>query len=277
MPFVNEYSEKGGCAARLTRGPLAEDDSIAELAPRERRTLANTWILRTAMERRVADAFCGVARALHRRGAAHALVALASRAIDDEYRHSELCRRVASRFAGRQMPTPSRLPVEVPRYDGASPELRDSLHVIALCLFNETTAGAYLEASLAHARAPFAVSALREILGDEIDHGRIGWSHLAALDGETRAAVGRWLLPMAFANLRVWRRETPPLPRHPVALTWHGVPPADVIHGALVDALSTRIVPGLRRLGIETGRLEEWLRAGADTERLPPTGVAHLR
>jgi hypothetical protein len=265
-----EYTERGRWGGRLTRRPLATGDgSIDELSPEERRLLAETWILRAAMERRVADSFIVVLDALLRRGAGAELQRLAERAIDDEYRHAELSRRVASRYAGRALPAPARLPLETPRHRGAPPALRDSLHIVGQCVLNETTAGAYLEVSLAHATAPFAVSALREILSDEIDHGRIGWAHLASLDGETRAAVARWMLPMAFVNLRVWRKESAALPHHPEALTRHGVPPAAIIHAALVDAVQSLVVPGLRMLGMETGPLEQWLRDGATTERPP--------
>src|SRR4051812_22072839 len=62
---------------------------------------------------------------------------------------------------------------------------------------------------LAHARGPLVLSALRELLSDEIDHGRIGWAHLAALDRSTRNEVSRWLLPMTYLNPRLWQKETP--------------------------------------------------------------------
>ena len=51
---------------------------------------------------------------------------------------------------------------------------------------NETTAGVFLEVCLAHAEGALAKAALSELLSDEIDHGRIGWAHLAAVDAATR-------------------------------------------------------------------------------------------
>src|SRR5690606_21067047 len=168
-----------------------------------------------------------------------------------------------------ELPAPPRLPLEVPRHRGASPELRDTLHIVGQCVFNETTASAFLETCLAHARGPLATTALRELLSDEIDHGRIGWAHLASLDRQSRAAVTPWLLPMAYLNLHIWRDESPPDPRHTDALTAHGAPPGEVIHQALVDALRTLILPGLKELGIDTGRLDAWIDTGAQTERPP--------
>src|SRR4051812_7383231 len=95
-----EYTAAGRWGGRLTSKPLPlEDASIEALRDVERRRLADTWILRAAMERRVADSFQIVRDALARRRAPQALADLAERAIDDEYRHAELSRLVASRFA----------------------------------------------------------------------------------------------------------------------------------------------------------------------------------
>jgi hypothetical protein len=254
---------------------LPEEDTLIEaLVPSDRRLLADTWIARAAMERRVADSFEVIRGALVRRGAAPELVDLAERAIDDEYRHAELSRVVASRFAGAPLPAPSRLPLRVPRHRGARPELRDTLFIVGQCLLNETTASAYLEACVTHAEGAVARTALLELLGDEIDHARIGWAWLAAVDARTRSEVGRWLLPMAYTNLRVWRMENTTYADHSDALRLHGAPPSRVIHAAIVDALRYLVVPGLGELGLETGPIEAWLATGASTDRPPAELVA---
>jgi hypothetical protein len=266
-----EYTENGRWGGRLTKTPLPEyDDSIDALAPSARQRLADIWLRRAAMERRVADSFAVIAGALGRRLADSGIVALASRAIDDEYRHAELSRVVASRFAGVNLAAPARLALDVPKHKGASAELRGTLFVVGQCVLNETTAAAFLEVCLARARGPLAKTALRDLLSDEIDHARIGWAHLAALEPRTRAEVARWLLPMAYLNLRVWREETPVDPAYEEAFSDHGAPPAASVHDAFIDALRTLIVPGLARLGMRTGPLEAWLEAGAFTHR-PPT------
>src|SRR5262249_32409766 len=130
------------------------------------------------------------------------------------------------------------------------PELRDTLFIVGQCVLNETTASAFLEACYAHAQAALAKSALRELLSDEIDHGRIGWAHLASLDRRTRAEVGRWLLPMAYLNLKIWREESPADPDYVDVFALHGTPPHEVIDASLVGALRSLIVPGLKEVGI---------------------------
>jgi hypothetical protein len=266
-----EHTERGRWGGRLTQRPLPDHDpTIEALTPRERLRLADTWLVRAAMERRVADSFEVIHQALVRREASPALVEIAARAIDDEYRHMELSRLVASRFAGRELATPARLELVVPAHRGASPALRDMLFVVGQCVLNETTASAFLETCYAHAQGPLAKSALRELMSDEIDHGRMGWTYLGSLDARTRAEIGKWLLPMAYLNLRIWKQESPYDPMHSDALTAHGAPPASVLHAALVDALRSLIVPGLKELRMPTDAIEKWLDAGASTER-PPT------
>jgi hypothetical protein len=265
------YTSDGRWGGRLTNKPLpAHDPTLSELSPDIRKKLAGIWLSRAAMERRVADSFEVIESALCRLRAPEALVLLAHRAIDDEHRHAELSRVVASRFAGRELPSPTRLELRVPAHDGASAELRDTLHIVGQCVLNETTATAFLETCLAHATGPLAKRALRELLSDEIDHGRVGWAHLASVSAATRREVGRWLLPMAYLNLRLWKEESPLEESPAPELAAHGAPPGEVIHAALVGALETLIVPGLRELGVPTEPVERWLSEGAPTDQ-PPT------
>lgn len=265
-----EYTAAGRWNGRLTNKPLPKtDQDINALACDLRERLASTWHDRSSMERRVADSFTVVKAALERRGAAPELIKLAERAIDDEYRHEELSRVVASRYAGYDMPRAKRLELIEPKYEGESQAIRDSLAIIGQCVFNETTAGAFLEVSLAHAKTRMARVALSELLSDEIDHGRIGWAHLASLSDAEKKQIEPWLLPLAFLNLREWRRETPNDPTHVAILCDHGEPPTHVLHTALIDALRTLIVPGLAKLGFDVAPITAWLDAGADTSAPP--------
>jgi hypothetical protein len=268
--MAGEHGEHGRWSGRLTQRPLpGVDPELEALSKANRERLAHVWLYRAATERRVADSFEVIEASLRRRGAPEPLVALAARAVDDEYRHTELSRVVASRFAGRELAAPARLPLELPRHEGASDALRDTLFVVGQCVLNETTASAFLESCLDHARGALARAALRELLSDEVEHGRLGWSYLAWLDASERAAVGPWLLPMAYLNLKLWRDETPEDPAHVAALTEHGAPPAATIHEALVGALHALIVPGLKQLRMRTAPLEAWLADGANTDTPP--------
>lgn len=270
MAGALEHGEHGRWGGRLTQRPLPESDpGLDALSQANRERLAQIWLYRAATERRVADSFEVIEAALRRRAAPEALVAIAARAVDDEYRHTELSRVVASRFAGRELDAPARLPLELPKHEGASPALRYTLFVVGQCVLNETTASTFLESCLEHSRGALARTALRELLSDEVEHGRLGWSYLAWLGEKERAAVGPWLLPMAYLNLKLWRDETPEDPDHIAVLSEHGAPPAKVIHEALVGALTSLIVPGLKQLGMRTAPLEAWLAEGARTDQPP--------
>jgi hypothetical protein len=74
---------------------------------------------------------------------------------------------------------------------------------------------------------------------------------------------------MAYLNLRLWKEESPIDPEHLPELGAHGAPPGEVIHEALVDALTTLIVPGLRELDVPTAAVERWIAKGAFTDRAP--------
>jgi hypothetical protein len=246
------------------RRPLpASDDAIARLSDDDREAIAEVWLGRAAMERRVGDSFAVVTDALRALRADGEALRLAERAIDDEMRHAEICRFVASRFHGAELASPPRLALTVPKLPGASDELRHTLHVVGQCALNETTASAVLEASVDGARSDLARAALRELLSDEIDHARIGWMHLAQVRAPIRADVERLLLPLVRANMKTWRDSPRPTP--PANGLDHGAPPYEVIERALLGSVRDLIVPGVRRLGMKTAPVEEWLAEGAPT------------
>jgi hypothetical protein len=257
--------EDGRHGGRLTGRPLPEHDpTLDALTAQEREELASHWLARAASERRVADAFEVIRDTLGEAGAPSELVELAHRAIDDEMRHAELARVVASRFAGRPLDAPPRVALVVPAHHGASPELRRALHVVGHCALNETFASAVLEAALAATTGRLASAALRELLADEIDHARIGWGYVAHTDTATRAAIGRWLPRIARENLRAWREADRAYPTEP-RLVAHGALSRELLEGALLGALRTLILPGLRHVGLPTAELERWVELGAPT------------
>lgn len=259
------YTNKGRWNGRLTNRPLPWDDaSVDHLSDGQRDELARIWLGRAASERRVADAFEIIRNALVDLGSQQEMIELAERAVDDEYRHAELSRRVASRYAGRELDAPARLQLVVPAHPGASPRLLPTLHVLGHCAMNETFASAFLEASLQHAKSVFARAALRALFSDEIDHARLGWAHLAELRKSERDELGSWLPSLISANLKMWRETARPYPVDPL-LHAHGAPPATAVEQALLNAIRQLIIPGLEHFGLPTASLHNWLAAGAPT------------
>ncbi len=260
------YGSAGRWGGRLTNRPLpGADPEVDALDDSQRAELVAVWLGRTAAERRVADAFEVVRDALEELDAGDELVALATRAVDDEYRHEELSRQVASRFAGRELETPPRLTLVVPEHPGAEGDLLRTLHVLGHCAMNETFASAFLETSLVSAKAPLARAAVQELLSDEIDHARLGWAHLGTLSAARRREVSPWVLPMVRANLKMWR-ETPRPYSTDAAIHRHGAPPAGAVEAALLGAISDLVIPGLERFELETAPLKAWFEGGAKTD-----------
>jgi hypothetical protein len=132
-------------------------------------------------------------------------------------------------------------------------------------VLNETFASAVLESSLAAAKGALAKAALRELLSDEVDHARIGWAHLARLSEGERARVQPFLAQLLRANLRMWREAERPYGEQP-AIAEHGGMNRALLEPALMQALSTLIVPGLQHVGFVTTDLERWLADGAPTD-----------
>lgn len=240
----------------LTKRPLPEhDETIALLSDEDRRGLSGFWLSRSSGERRVSDSMVVIRDALEKLGEPAALVELAERAIDDELRHAQLWHLGARRFSLDGQATPEHWPPFVPHYD-APDEVRYRLYVIAECVFNETTASTFLQTCLRLARGPLAVAVLREVLSDEIDHGRIGWAFLARQSRSCRDELQPWLVPMLRAHWNEWIRALHDVPDSYAA---HGIPSKVDTREAIVASLREVIVPGLKDLGFATDRMEEWL------------------
>ena len=259
------WSDSGRWGGKVTSRPLPDHDpSIDALSDGDRATLVAVWHGRAATERRVADSFMLIASALRELNASPDLIALADRAIDDEYRHAEIGRVVASRYEGKELDYPPLLPFSAPAHAQASDELRHTLHVLGQCSFNETIASAFLEVCCEHATAPLAKAALRELLSDEIDHARIGWAQLAASSAEVRREVVPWLPSLAKANLRMWR-ETPRTYPTGDLFCAHGAPSEAIIQSALTMAFQQLIIPGFEHMGMPTAALHAWMSEGTPT------------
>ncbi len=238
---------EGRWHGRLTARPLPDGPIDAPLSDDDRALVVQAWLGRSAAERRAGDSFLVIRDALLARHEPTPLVELATRAIDDEHRHAEICRVVASRYAGRELSAPGELTLSVPLHEGAVPELRHSLHVIGQCALNETAASAFLEACLGRAEVSLVRAALRELLSDEIDHARIGWAHLAAANVEHKRALAPWLPKLVRGYEQEWSRSFAPPP--PKDLSAHGVPPRDVIVAAVEGAMRDVVWPGLVHVG----------------------------
>ncbi len=235
----------------MSERPLPErDETIEALAPAARTLLAALWRGRSAHELEAGAAFALVQADLVALDADPVVLAMAARAVADEPRHAALCGRLATLYGAPDEPLPAPVAVELPRHEGADPELRRHLHVTAMSCINETIACAFVEACLAEAEGPLVRAIHREHLADEIQHARLGWAHLASarVDDRVRAGLTRWLPRLLEANVALWRRRIAELPADGVP--GHALPPSRVLDAAVVAAVRDLVRPGFAHVGV---------------------------
>ncbi len=242
------------------RRPLpSEDATIDALTDAERAFVAETCARRAELELLGAASFAVVTNALVALGAAPALIAMGSCAITEELLHSEIYLHVASRYAGRHVDAPTMRAAPIPHFAGASQMQQHALHVVGMCSVNETMACEFLRVCMEGCVGPLLRAALREILADEIDHGRIGWAWLGSMPptDPRRAEIGRWIGPMIETQWRGWQRQLDGLPAR--ALPEHGCPSAAAIADAGLGAIRDLVLPGFAHLGFDTNEATTWL------------------
>jgi|CZKU01.1.fsa_nt_gi hypothetical protein len=244
----------GRWGGRVTRRPLPDDPALDTLSPSLRDTVSRGWFERAAAELQTSAIMAVVCQDVVALRPGSEAARLAARAVDDERRHAEICRQVASRYAGTDLALPVESPVVVPRYDGASEEVERLLRIVAQCSIGETIAAVFLEASLEAARGPLARAATRELLGDDVQHARIGWALLAGCSATTRRGVEPWLLPMLRGYVRLWSAATPytSMP----GVREHGLPTPEDVAAAARRATVEVIIPGFDLLGVTPRGLE---------------------
>ncbi len=236
-----------------------EDPSVDALPAPERAEVAQMWRGRCETELRVAASFAVIAREVMEVGGLPEVIGLLSRAVADETRHAELCRRLASRYSAADVAWPPAEPLFVPPHEGADDRLRTTLHVIGMCCINETMGSAFLETSLDQAVAPLAKCALRDILTDEIDHARVGWTHVASADRATRQALAGWVPRLLAASYRMYQSQN--VPSLVGGVPEHGLPSIADTEACARGAIRDLVLPGFEQLGVDVRACRAWLQS----------------
>ena len=228
---------------------------VSMLSADARAIIGHDWLSRMKSEHLAVSAFSTIACELADVGCEPVVLELVTRAAADEVRHTEICKRLAEGFLGVDA-VPQRLKgaPKIPRHEHSSPVDRALLHVVEMCCFNETFTGIYLGEMLERTTDVAARAAIESLLEDEIDHGRVGWAHLAACCG---AGFGAATVERALPALM--QRSVGPV----IAAEAKGHPPDARIeaHGWLSardgatiyrQALADVVLPGLEAVGIDT-------------------------
>lgn len=223
----------------------AEDPVIEELSTDERRVVGAVWLHRAESEMTAAVGFSDLASDLFAEPAAPHVRWLAVRAAADEMRHSEICRRVASRYLGSTPALPSPRRYESARFGDCPEPVNRTLRVVLQSCLSETVGSAALLALLDRARGPIVRAALRQLLRDEIDHARIGYAHLSSglVSANHKEHVRRALPTLLELMRNAWLAESDSAP--PNAPSGHGCFSHAEVRGVVEDAISNLVVPGM--------------------------------
>jgi hypothetical protein len=220
-------------------------DLCEALDGEQRACVADYWWRRAEGELTSWVGFRHVLHDLRVEGSPAAVIALAERAVEDERRHSEFCLGWAARFGhtgGHIRPRTE----DAVTFRSATDE-ENRLLRIAFCCFTESV-GCF---TLRHARQSISHPALRRLnqrhMADELQHSRVGWGHLAALDERRRDRLVPWI-PKLLAALPIACCEGPEENRE--ELVPYGYFTPRLLAASHADAMQHVIVPGLRSLGL---------------------------
>jgi hypothetical protein len=252
---------------RPTRGTISpssndeltwDDPSVDRLAAAERDLLGKYWLHRARSEKRVSYAFEILAAELASIGASPVVLEMLDASIDDERRHSELCRRLATRYAGEELAIDAVEAPVLPAFEGTDPELRAALRVTAMCCINETIATVWLKACFDRSREPLARGANRLHLREEMNHARLGWAHLASpfVTTKMKSAIAARLPRLLRANVPQWFEDAVELPAQ--GFPDHGVLPAEETKRVVLAAVEGVVLPGFAEVGIDVAPARAW-------------------
>ena len=239
----------------MTDRRLADDATIARLAPADREALAEIWRQRAQSESAVGNVFAQVADELVASGAPAEVVALARRAEADEARHAAICEELAVAYGHDTTPRPERR-VRLRDYDQPTVRLRAALHAIHVCCISETIATAFVEACLGACESQALREIHRDHLADEVQHARVGWAYVATLTAEERAAVASELPYLLELQLAAWTKRIGDLPVAGVA--GHGYPPRSELLDAVHGAIRELVLPGFDHVGVDSAAARAW-------------------
>ena len=208
---------------------------VQDFGAPEAAVLAAEWAARAREEQVAMVAFERLGSELADSGAAPALVRAFARVVSDEAHHVELCRQVAAALGS---PSVSEVPERLPRTDGRYPgRERAALALMGWICVGESWSAAVFAHQLQNVTHPVLRAVEKEILADEVSHGRLGFAWLVdtwmTLPLSSRLLVEHLLPGMLLAL----ERRQPASRRELYDVTVNG-----------------RIVPELERAGVRVRR-----------------------
>lgn len=175
----------------------------------------------------------------------------------DELRHAELCGEVVRAMGGQSRAKRETSVASIATHAGCTAEER-ALRNVLVTSISEMYSVAFFVASLDRMTDPYLRSITRELLGDEVLHGRFGFLYLQGCEGwlearpEVRASVSRYLRHV-FA---VCEREFVCAPRPTAGASDDalGLVSSALAREVFLDTMAHAVVPGLEHFGLDATR-----------------------
>ena len=234
----------------VARDPLALDAPF-ELDPVSRAVVEATWRGRMVNEHASARVFASLVPQMIRAGVEPLLIDEVAAMVQDELRHA---RRCAAVLAALGAPPVAELPAlaDVPAHEDAPPMEGVLRNVLSIACLSETVAVSLIEAERrALGEGPLA-DVLKDILGDEVRHARLGWRMLEAAppDAALRTRLSRYL-KVAFGHLEAHElAHLSPLPPPSAAAAAAGACDGREARAIFCATVEEVIVPRLESHGL---------------------------
>lgn len=215
---------------------------------------ADVWRVRERTEHEVAALFAWLAGELAAIGAPAVLLDLAARASADELVHARHCRRIVEALVSDAAPLPP-APFSPLGPAALGRQARALYTSVALGCVTETLSTALLlelrrRAEPAGGEAAVVRDAFDVILRDEVQHGRLGWAHLAWAKGRGDVSFLAAHVPAMIAAARAGEAGAAHAAEDAAFLVRWGVLPAADVDRIVNATIQQTILPGLAQLGV---------------------------
>ena len=222
--------------------------------------VGHIWREREKTEREAASLFAELALGMRQCGLPENLVAMAQEASDDEIDHASRCRDIIAECQFKEPLLDAKARGLLGPRD-FSLEKRVLYTSAAMGCVTETVSTALLLEMKKRMDAPIIEKTVRAILGDEVNHSRLGWTHLAYYTQTAEADFLGAYLPRIFESLLIAESDeaSDKRPEH-CDVYGLGVLPRLTVERVFKQTLEEVILPGFEEFGVPTELSHAWCR-----------------
>ena len=220
--------------------------------------VAQIWREREKTEREAASLFGQLAQAMGRVSLPEGLVEMAQQASEDEVEHAGRCRSIIESCGEEVNPLSARERglLGPAAWGTADRALYTSA---AMGCITETLSTALLLEMKKRLDSEIIEKTVRSILGDEVNHSRLGWAHLAYVSQSRDVAFLGEYLPNMLEPVLIGESEeaSEQKPQH-CDLYGYGVLPRQTVQEVFKQTLQEVILPGFEEFGVPVVAANRW-------------------